>query len=292
VKQFIGMVFVVLSAIGFGTLALFSHYAYADQMDTFSILFFRFLLSSIVMFCVLLFRRESLPSGATLLNLVMMGVLGYVAASFAYLTALQYASSGLVALLLNLYPVFVTLLATLILRETFTLLKGAALTIAVIGTGLTVDPSGGQLLGILLAISAAVIYSIYIIIGTQTLKTVNAIQSSTVVFASAGIASGVLMVFNGAHLPASHVGWVAIVALVLITTVLPVTAFFIGLERIGPINAAMLSTLEPVVTVILGALWLDETLKPTALAGGALILGAVLLLTRSELRRPLPNPER
>jgi drug/metabolite transporter (DMT)-like permease len=50
----------------------------------------------------------------------------------------------------------------------------------------------------------------------------------------------------------------------------------------------MLSTLEPVVTVLLAAMLLGETLKPIALLGGGLILVAVLLLTRSELRRTQP----
>jgi drug/metabolite transporter (DMT)-like permease len=64
-----------------------------------------------------------------------------------------------------------------------------------------------------------------------------------------------------------------------------VVAFLAGLERIGPTNAAMLSTLEPVVTVLLAVVLLGEVLQPVTLAGGGLILAAVLLLTRSELRR-------
>jgi len=58
-----------------------------------------------------------------------------------------------------------------------------------------------------------------------------------------------------------------------------------GLKRVGPTDASMLSTLEPVVTVILAAEVLGERLRPLSLAGGALILAAVLLLAQSELRR-------
>jgi len=70
-----------------------------------------------------------------------------------------------------------------------------------------------------------------------------------------------------------------------------VLAFLAGLERIGPTNAAMLSTLEPVVTVALGAVFLNETLRPATWIGGGLILVAVILLTRSELRRNQPQPQ-
>ncbi|MBL8163702.1 MAG: EamA family transporter [Anaerolineae bacterium] len=286
-----GMILVALSAAGFGTLALFGEYAYADKMDAISILFCRFSLSALVMVAVLIMRRESLPNGSTLLMLMGMGALGYVGQSFAYLTALQYASSGLVALLLYLYPVFVTLLASLLLHERITQMKGLALGIALVGTALTVDPAGGQILGMVLAITGAAIYSVYIIVGTHVMKRVSVIQSTAVIFASAGAASGTLMLLNGPHLPATPSGWTAILAIVMIATVLPVAAFLAGLERIGPTNAAMLSTLEPVVTVILGAVLLNETFRPMTLIGGGLILGAVLLLTRSELRRE-PNQEK
>jgi drug/metabolite transporter (DMT)-like permease len=62
---------------------------------------------------------------------------------------------------------------------------------------------------------------------------------------------------------------------------------FAGIARIGPTNAAMISTLEPVVTVALAALLLGETLEPVTLLGGGLILAAVLLLAQSELRTSL-----
>lgn len=284
-NRLVGIVLVALSAAGFGTLALFGRYAYADNMDAISILFLRFSLSALVMIAVLIVRHEPLPRGSTLLTLVGMGALGYVGQSFAYLTALNYASSGLVALLLYLYPVFVTLLASLLLHEHLTLLKGLALGIALTGTALTVDPAGGQILGMVLAITGAAIYSVYIIVGTQVLKRVSVVQSSAVIFVSAGAASGTLMLLNGPHLPATTTGWAAILSIVMLATVLPVAAFLGGLERIGPTNTAMLSTLEPVVTVVLGTVWLNETLRPLTLVGGGLILTAVLLLTRSELRR-------
>jgi drug/metabolite transporter (DMT)-like permease len=234
-------------------------------------------------------RREPLPRGSTLLKLVGMGAFGYVGQAFSYLTALKYTSAGLVALLLYLYPVFVAILSAICLREQITRVKIAALGLALTGTALTVRPEGGQFLGMLLAISAAAIYSVYIIVGSQVIKQVSAIQSSTVIFASAGLMSGILMIGNGPHWPATGTGWVIIGLLVLIATVLPVVAFLAGLERIGPSTAATLSTLEPVVTVLLAAMLLGETPKPTTLLGGGFILVAALLLTHGELHRTEPD---
>lgn len=283
--RLLGILLVALSAAAFGTLAIFGRYAYADSMDALTILFFRFSLSAGVMAILLVARREGLPRGPALLRLVGMGAVGYVGQAFSYLTALKYASSGLVALLLYLYPMFVVILSVVVLRERVTRLKVLALGLALAGTALTVEPDGGQLPGIVLAISAAAIYSVYIIVGAGVMKQVTAVQSSTVIFASAGLSSGLLMLINGPQLPASGSGWAAIASIVLVATVLPVVAFLTGLERIGPTNAAMLSTLEPVVTVLLSALLFDELPKPVTLLGGGLILIAVILITRSELRR-------
>jgi drug/metabolite transporter (DMT)-like permease len=69
----------------------------------------------------------------------------------------------------------------------------------------------------------------------------------------------------------------------LIATVIPVAAFLAGLERVGPTNASMLSTLEPVVTVLLAAWIFEERLKPIVMLGGGLILVAVIFLTRGEM---------
>jgi len=284
-KKLIGILLIAISAASFGTLAIFGRYAYTDGMDTFTVLFIRFGSSAVFMTVVLLLRKEHFPRGQILAQLVGMGALGYVGQSFMYMTAIKYASSGLVALLLYLYPMFVFILSVMILHEKVTSVKVISLALAVVGAALTVDPNGGQLIGALMAIAAALIYSVYIIVGTGVMKHVTAIQSSTIIFASAGMVYGMLTFANGAHFPASNSGWLAMLGMIVFSTIIPVVTFLAGLERIGPTNAAMLSTLEPVVTVLLAAWLFGERLMPIVLVGGGLILLAVFLLTRSELKK-------
>ncbi len=280
----LGIVYIIISAASFGTLAILGHYAYADGLDTFTLLFLRFTFSALIMAGLLMVRREGLPRGKPLALLIGMGAIGYVSQSFCYLTATQYASAGLVALLLYLYPVFVAILSVIFLKERLNRIKVMALALATTGVALIVDPQGGQWTGIVLAIGAAAIYSVYIIVGTGVMKQVSAISSSTVIFASAGLVYGALMAFNGPHWPTSTNGWLTVIATVFIATVIPVVTFLAGLKRIGPTDASMLSTLEPVVTVLLAALLFQEKLQWITLVGGGLILAAVILLTRSELR--------
>jgi len=284
-QRITGILLIAISAASFGTLAIFGRFLYADGLDTFTMLFLRFSLAALLMTCILLLRREPLPRGKILLQLLGMGALGYVGQSFSYLSAIKYASAGLVALLLYLYPMFVFILSVIVLREKATWIKIAAIFLALVGTALTVDPAGGQLNGILLAIASALIYSVYIIVGTHVMKHVSAVQSSLVIFASAGLVYGILTAVNGAHFPATNSGWLGITGIVLIATVIPVATFLAGLERIGPTNAAMLSTLEPVVTVALAGMIFGERLATITILGGSLILVAVILLTRSTVKQ-------
>ena len=282
-KRLIGIILIAISAASFGTLAIFGRYAYADGMDTFTVLFIRFGISALFMTLILILRKEHFPSRKIFVQLIGMGALGYVGQSFMYMTAIKYASSGLVALLLYLYPMFVFILSVLVLHEKATTIQVIALILALVGSALTVDPNGGQLIGALMAIAAALIYSVYIIVGTNVMKHVSAVQSSAIIFASAGMVYGMLTFANGAHFPASNSGWLAMLGMVIFSTVIPVATFLAGLERIGPTNAAMLSTLEPVVTVLLAAWLFGEKLMPIVMVGGGLILVAVILLTRTEL---------
>jgi drug/metabolite transporter (DMT)-like permease len=280
----LGVIYIIISAASFGTLAILGRYAREAGIDTFTLLFLRFMIAALIMAGFLVMRREGVPRGKTLGLLIGMGAIGYVGQSFCYLTATQYASAGLVALLLYLYPTFVAILSVIFLKEKLNRVKVMALVLATTGVALIVDLQGGQWLGIALAISAAAIYSVYIIVGAGVMKQVSAIASSTVIFASAGFVYGVLMALNGPRWPTSVDGWLIVAATVLIATVIPVATFLAGLKRIGPTDASMLSTLEPVVTVLLAAWLLDEQLQGTTLLGGALILSAVIALTRSELR--------
>ncbi|RPI94485.1 MAG: EamA/RhaT family transporter [Chloroflexi bacterium] len=283
-QRLTGILLIAISAASFGTLAIFGRFLYADGLDTFTMLFLRFSFAAVIMALLLILRSEPLPRGKTLLQLIGMGALGYAGQSFSFLSAIKYASAGLVALLLYLYPIFVFILSVLVLREKVTWIKIVALILALTGTALTVDPAGGQLTGILLASLSAVIYSVYIIVGTNVMKHVSAVQSSLVIFASAAIVYGILVAVNGTHFPATSSGWLGIAGIVLIATVIPVATFLAGLERIGPTHASMLSTLEPVITVLLAGLIFGERLETVTVLGGTLILAAVILLTRSEVR--------
>jgi len=78
-------------------------------------------------------------------------------------------------------------------------------------------------------------------------------------------------------------GIVAVMA--VLCTVVPIRAFLAGLARVGPARAAVVSSLEVLVTIALAAAFLHERIGPRQWVGGALILGGVLLQNVAALRR-------
>lgn len=282
-----GALLAVLSAVGFGWLAIFARIVYAAGVDPITALALRFTVSGALMTALLLVRRESLPRGRVLAGLIGMGAIGYVGQSLGYFTALTMASTSLVALLLYLYPALVTIISAVALKERITPIRGVALVFAFIGTALTIglDPRGTPA-GIALAAGAALIYAGYIVVGGRVMRRAAPIPASTVIMLSAAAVFVTIAAARGPRLPESPEGWLGVAAMALLSTVIPVVAFLASVELIGPGNASLISTFEPVVTVGLAIALYGDTLDVPRIAGGALILAAVALLARRELRVP------
>jgi drug/metabolite transporter (DMT)-like permease len=277
------MLYILVSASAFGALAIFARVAYAAGVDVMTLLFLRFGLAALVFLAIAMVRRHALPRGRELAIVVAMGAIGYAGQSFCYFSALRYISPGLVALLLYSYPAIVTILAVVFLRERLRISKVVALALALAGLAITIGPVGDlKVAGIALAIGAALIYSVYILVGTRVLARVTPMQVSTVVCAAAAAVFGAFVAAQGAAWPHSVSGWAAVAAVALVSTVVPILCFFAGLARIGAVNAAMLSTLEPVVTIALAWIVFGEAMTTLGLVGGAMILAAVLMLARTD----------
>jgi len=277
-----GVACIVASATAFGAMPIFGKLAYADGVDVPSLLFLRFGLAGALMVVVMRVRGMAWPRGRNLLLLVAMGGLGYVGQSFCYFAALQYASAGLTALLLYLYPAIVTVLSAVLARRRLSPMRMLAVLATLFGTGLAVGGSlAGSTLGILLGATAALIYSVYILVGERVTPVSGAMASATVIMLAAALVCGLAVLVRGPALPGSVVGWAAVVSIATLSTAVAVITFFAGMARLGAADAATLSTLEPVVSIVLAAMFLDEALGQWQIVGGAIVLGAVILLARS-----------
>ena len=110
-ERWSGVLWIVLSAAGFGAMAIFAKLAYQDGVSLSTMLFLRFSFAGLLLAAWGMAHGMRWPRGRDLLWLLAMGGVGYVGQAYCYFSALQHASAGLVALLLYLYPAIVTLLS-------------------------------------------------------------------------------------------------------------------------------------------------------------------------------------
>ncbi len=277
----IGTLYILASAICFGSMAIFARMAYASGVDVPTLLLLRFTTAAVLMWILLLAKKEKLPSRKGLIMLIAMGAIGYAGQSFSYFTALTLASAGLVALLLYTYPAIVAILSRLVFRHPLTWIQILAVGISLAGSILIIGKAGdGKPLGIFFGLLAAFIYSVYILTGSRFPKDVTPITSTTVIASSAAVTYAGVVSVKGFHPPMTATGWIALMAIAVVCTVLAILFFFEGLKRVGPVRASVFSTIEPVFTVILAAMVLNESITLVRVLGGALIVCAVILLAR------------
>jgi drug/metabolite transporter (DMT)-like permease len=283
VHERIGFVYIIVSAVSFGSLAIFFRLAYAAGADPTTTLFVRCTIASFFCLAVLRARGRSMPRGKVLIALIGLGAGAYAVQSLSFFTALTLASASLVALVLYCYPAIVTTLAIVMFRERPRTLTIVALAVALIGAVLTVGPAGGgQLAGVALGLVSATMYSIYIVAGSRVIPHAGPFTSTAVIITSAAVVYAAVVAVRGPHFPTTPLGWGAVLAIAVVSTIVAIPTFLAGLERVGPSNAATLSTLEPAVTIALAALVLGETIGPLQFVGGALILAAVITLARQK----------
>ena len=278
----LGTLQIILSAAGFATLAIFIKFAYAEGVNLVTILSFRFSLAALFFILVLYRRGPSLRLNRQMTFILLaMGGLGYGSTSAFFAGALHYLPASLSAMLLYTFPAIVSLLSFLVGDERFTLTKGSALTLCLLGLIFTLGVSFANisLIGILFGIGAAITYSVYIVVGNRLLKNTDTLlisgyicSSAAIVYTATGLATGSLQF----SLP--HSAWLSIVAIAIFPTIIGIIFFFAGLKKIGPTNAAIISTLEPVITVILSILLLGESITLSQLGGGIMILCGITLL--------------
>lgn len=281
-QRLVGATWIAASATGFGAMAIFVKQAYAQGVGLESLLFLRFALAGVCLSLFMAWRRLPWPAPKLLPGLLLMGGVGYVGQAYCYFAALRHASAGLTALLLYLFPILVALFSALLGRQRLTLGRALAVGVAFSGTLLTIGGSlTGSPLGIALGLGAAFIYAIYILAGERLTAGASPLASSAVIMVGAALVYGGLAWGLASPLPATPVAWGAVLGIVFLSTILGMVGFFAGMARLGAADAAALSTLEPLVTLVLASLFLGEQLELIQVLGGLLILGAVVALTRS-----------
>ena len=283
-----GIAYVVASATAFGAMAIFARYAYADGVDTATLLALRFVIAGAFLIGTCAIAGVAWPRGRDLATLVALGAVGYAAQAASFFTALTLAPAGLVALLLYVNPAIVALLAGVARARPARAAHARRARHRADRHGAHGRPGarrrpGGHAPGGRRARRA----------GGPRLRGLHRRvdrrrrsrrpardvdrrdreRRRPVRRARPGARSEPFRRPPPGGRRSWRSRWCRRVA--------AITWFFAGLKRIGPTRASTLSTVEPAVTVALAAIFLGERIAPMQMAGGALILAAVVLLARA-----------
>ena len=274
----------MLGAFCFGAIAIFVVLARRTGAPLASILAWRFLTAAVLLTIAAGGVRALRIPRARALPILLIGGGGQALISFLALRALDHLPAGTNAFLFYTYPAWVAIFAFVSGTERVDARRLVALGISFIGIAMMVgtpwaDTTRVPLVGVLLSLSAAACYGLYIpAIGRMQQGVAPTVMSAYVSF-GAGIVHAVNGLATGSlTVQLAPAAWASIAGFAIIGTAVAFLLFLRGLAVLGPVRTAIVSTIEPFFTALLGALVLTQPLPPTALAGGALIALAVILL--------------
>ncbi|MCA1812839.1 MAG: DMT family transporter [Halobacteriales archaeon] len=274
-----GLALIVASAVSFGGVAVLTKLSLAAGMGVLSLQALRW---GIAFLAIAPFALRSLPRGIAR-RAFALGFVGQGLTSGLYTASIGLLPAALASFLLYLNPVFVAALSAALLREALDRRGLLALGVAVVGLGLLALAPGVLLapLGIALALAAAVCYACVIVAGRKLTAQAEPLRVAGMLMLGATCAFAIGALVTGPTLPRDTGTWGLVALLGVLCTGLSVGTFYLALPRIGAPRAALLSTLEPVSTLVVAFLVLGETFTAIQALGALLILGAVALLARS-----------
>lgn len=284
----VGVWLAAVAAVGFSFKAIFVKLGLAHGADAVTLLALR------MGFALPVFIFVAWRSGASGLErrdwlwLAALGLSGYYLSSLFDFLGLQYISAGLERLILFTYPTLVLLFSALFLGQKIRPATWGALALCYAGIGLAVShdltiagDSRSLLVGSLWVFASAVSYALFWMGSGHVVTRVGATRLSA-------YASIFACLFVLGHFAATHPLRALVVpprayldglALALLCTVLPIWLQAESIRRIGAPTAALVGTLGPVITIILGWWILGEAMAPSQLAGAGLVIAGVLLVS-------------
>ncbi len=286
----LGVAFALLAAVGFSGKAILVKLAYVESVDAVTLLALRMAFSVPFFVAVALWARmqRAAPLDAQDRLLVLfLGLIGYYLSSFLDFLGLQHISAGLERLILFLYPTMTVILSALLYKRAIGRKIVGAMVLSYAGIALVflhdlgMKEGGSVVLGALLVFASTVTYSVYLVGAGRAIARIGATRFTAYVMIVASAAS--LLQFVVTHplstlqLPARV--YELSIALAILSTVLPVFMLSYAIRHIGSGSASLIGSLGPVSTIYMAYLILGENLSAVQIAGSALVLAGVLIVS-------------
>jgi drug/metabolite transporter (DMT)-like permease len=255
----------------------------------------RLAVGAVALGAVALSRGVARPSHRDWLALVVIGVLWFGVYNVSLNQGERHVDAGTAAMLIQISPVLIALLATLFLGEAFTGWLGLGLALAfggVVLIGLSQPDGHNDLIGVGLCLLAALVYSISLVVQKPLVSRLSALQVTWLACTIGAIAclpfAGQL-VDDTSHASASDVWWV--VYLGVFPTAIAFTTYAFALRHMTASSLGITTYLVPPLTIFLGWLFLGEVPPTMGYAGGALaLLGVAVARRKPRVRKVAPQP--
>ena len=287
----IGFIQIIFSGICFGFLGFFGKMAYLSGITSGELLSLRYFISAVLTGILILFTNpKSLKlKFFEILSSLLLGIFGYAFFSSLFFIALSGLSASLTVLLLYTYPVIVTVFSRIFLKEKITTAGYLALVLVSIGlVGLVHGEwNVGRPLYLFCGVGAAFFYALYILFSRKYLSHVAALPSSFYVQLGAGV---VLSHHPNRPYQILSEHFQLIISMSILCSLMAMTLFLAGLQKITSSEASILSTTEPISGVIIATTLLGEKIALIQIIGGLLILiGMVIISIKKEPSKNYKN---
>ncbi|TPQ31233.1 EamA/RhaT family transporter [Cupriavidus pinatubonensis] len=284
-----GLAIAAIGAMLFSAKAIVAKLMYRYNVDAVMVITLRMLFAVPLFMAIGWWQSRRLPalSWADRARVVFLGFIGYYLSSFMDFLGLQYITAGLERLILFLTPSFVLLATALLFRRPIAARQWISLLLAYAGIVLVfahdLDVSGARVwLGGALVLGSALTYGIYLILSGELVQRIGSLR--LVAYAMCVSTACCVLQYLALGRPVAELAqpapvmWLSLVNAVF-CTVLPVSMTMVAVARIGAPMASQAGMVGPVSTLFLAFWLLDEPVSGVQLAGSALVLGGMYLLS-------------
>jgi drug/metabolite transporter (DMT)-like permease len=271
-----GVALAVVAGASFGTLAIFAKFGYDDGADPLPLLAVRFAITSLLLvtFHLVTRRRLRIPP-PTAIKLLALGAFGYAFEASLFFFALDYAPAGVVSLIFFSYPLWTTVIAVATRLERFEPRVAGALLLGTGGVATIFSIDSGDIRGPLLAFAAALVVAIYFLFAQIVSKDVDPAASATWTAFGATAALSIALLFTSWEFPADALAPATALGL---ATAFSFVTIYAAIARLGSARVSIASMFEPVTTVLLAALFLEEEITIRIALGAVLVVIALPVL--------------
>ena len=287
----LGVALIIVSSIGFGLAPTFATFSYRNGGNAVGTLLARFTVATLLMLIVrkVSGRQAKWPRPLLFGQLFLLGALGYFTATILYFTAIQNIDSGLAITIFYCNPVIVVLLSWWLLGNKPSRIIVWCLVSTLIGVTIAAGQVGNaDTISVILVLIVAVEYAFYMIISSKVLPKVDLFTGVTIVMFGAASSFAIYALFAPSSVevifPNAINGWVSVLMLAVVATVIPTATLYAGMNLIGTGKTAVIQTFEPVASILAGVIFLSEPLTVPRIIGATFVIGAVGVLATAESR--------